>query len=99
MYFRWQPYAHNPTATPSHKERPDNVAMPPHPLLPQPSSTFTTKKQRILSQLAQPDDEYTDLSPKGSVDEGVRELIAEINAFDGLSLVGGRCVEMLDWRR
>lgn len=49
-----------------------------------PSDSFAEKKAKILSQLAVPDAEYTDLSPKGSVDEGIRDLIAEINEIDGL---------------
>lgn len=46
-------------------------------------STFQDKKRRILEDLATPSEEYTDLSPKGSVDEGVRELCDEINALEG----------------
>lgn len=52
--------------------------------LPPPSSTFTARKSKILSQLSLPDADYTDLSPKGSVDVGIRDLISEINARDGL---------------
>ncbi|KAL2172619.1 hypothetical protein VTG60DRAFT_4738 [Thermothelomyces hinnuleus] len=49
------------------------------------SSTFAAKKSRILSQLALPDDQYTDASPKGSVDAGIRGLIDRINtAHEGL---------------
>lgn len=44
---------------------------------------FQVKKQKILQQLEIPDDDYTDLSPKGSVDEAVRELVDEINKQDG----------------
>lgn len=47
-------------------------------------STFTRKKARILQDLSVPDNDYSDKSPKGSVDEGIRELIAEINAYEGL---------------
>ncbi|KAI2778115.1 methyltransferase TYW3-domain-containing protein [Daldinia loculata] len=51
--------------------------------LPMPPPTFTRRKIRILEQLARPDDEYTDASPKGSVDAGIRELIGEVNGLDG----------------
>jgi len=54
-----------------------------HPL-PPPHAAFLAKKSRILSQLSVPDAEYTDASPKGSVDEGIRHLIDEINGRDGL---------------
>ncbi|KAK4232348.1 methyltransferase TYW3-domain-containing protein [Podospora fimiseda] len=54
------------------------------PSLPTPSQTFSSRKLKILSQLSVPDEEYTDLSPKGSVDVGIRDLIAEINGRDGL---------------
>ena len=56
--------------------------------MPPPSSTtlpqsFILKKRRILEALAVPADQYDDLSPKGSVDEGIRDLIDEINALPG----------------
>jgi tRNA wybutosine-synthesizing protein 3 len=51
---------------------------------PSPSELFRSKKSKILEQLSVPDASYTDLSPKGSVDVGIRDLIAEINAIDGL---------------
>lgn len=57
--------------------------MPPPPL-PTPGPSFTRKKTAILSHLALPDAEYTDASPKGSVDEGIRALLAALNARDGL---------------
>lgn len=47
-------------------------------------SSFQRKKQRILDGLAKTQDEYTDLSPKGSVDAGIRDLIEEINQLDGI---------------
>ncbi|KAI1379195.1 methyltransferase TYW3-domain-containing protein [Hypoxylon crocopeplum] len=52
-------------------------------LLPAPPPTFAQRKTRILEQLAVPDAEYTDASPKGSVDAGIRDLIGEVNALDG----------------
>lgn len=45
--------------------------------------SFVSKKQRILQQLAVPAEQYDDLSPKGSVDEGIRDLIDEINGLEG----------------
>ncbi|KAI8193457.1 tRNA wybutosine-synthesizing protein 3 [Colletotrichum sp. SAR 10_65] len=51
--------------------------------LPSPPAAFTTRKHKILQQLSVPDAEYTDASPKGSVDVGIRELIGELNALDG----------------
>ena len=45
--------------------------------------SFISKKRRILEQLAIPASEYDDLSPKGSIDEGIRDLIDEINAIEG----------------
>ncbi|KAI1079661.1 methyltransferase TYW3-domain-containing protein [Whalleya microplaca] len=51
--------------------------------LPPPPPNFTQRKSRILEQLSIPDSEYTDASPKGSVDAGIRDLIDEINRLDG----------------
>lgn len=48
------------------------------------TSLFSQKKAKILSQLAVPETEYSDLSPKGSVDAGIRNLIDEINALEGV---------------
>lgn len=45
--------------------------------------SFIVKKQKILQQLAVPTEKYDDLSPKGSVDEGIRDLIDKINAIEG----------------
>ena len=47
-------------------------------------SAFCAKKQKIISALGIPDAEYSDLSPKGSVDEGIRDLINEINSINGV---------------
>jgi tRNA wybutosine-synthesizing protein 3 len=52
--------------------------------LPTPGPTFALKKQKILSQLSVPDADYTDASPKGSVDAGIRHLIDQTNAHEGL---------------
>lgn len=49
-----------------------------------------------------PDSDYTDLSPKGSVDEGIRNLIDEINVIDGLvttSSCAGRVSVFLEGRK
>lgn len=65
-----------------------------HPLAPLPK-VFVEKKARILSQLAVPMALYGDLSPKGSIDDGIRDLIDGINARDGLvttSSCAGRVV-------
>lgn len=54
---------------------------------------FEEKKNRIIRQLEVPEDEYSDLSPKGSIDAGIRDLIDEINAIPLLvttSSCGGR---------
>ncbi|KAL6882841.1 methyltransferase TYW3 domain-containing protein [Trichoderma longibrachiatum] len=70
--------------------------------LPQPSSLFTEKKSKILQQLAVPDIEYSDLSPKGSVDEGIRYLIDEINTAEGFvttSSCAGRASVFLEGRK
>jgi tRNA wybutosine-synthesizing protein 3 len=45
--------------------------------------SFLSKKRKILDQLSIPDSEYDDLSPKGSIDVGIRDLIDEINAIEG----------------
>ncbi|KHO00233.1 tRNA wybutosine-synthesizing protein [Metarhizium album ARSEF 1941] len=70
--------------------------------LPRPPQAFTAKKTRILQQLAAPDAEYADLSPKGSVDSGIRPLIDEINCADGFvttSSCAGRVSVFLEGER
>ena len=52
------------------------MAQPPPP-------SFIAKKKKILEQLSIPAEQYDDLSPKGSVDEGIRDMIDEINALEG----------------
>lgn len=47
-------------------------------------AAFDKSKEKILSALATPDADYTDLSPKGSVDEGIRDLINDINRMPGI---------------
>ncbi|KAL9625632.1 MAG: hypothetical protein Q9160_000345 [Pyrenula sp. 1 TL-2023] len=53
--------------------------MPPPPV----PLTFQQKKDQILAELAVPTAEYTDASPKGSVDEEIRDLIDFVNALEG----------------
>lgn len=65
-------------------------------------SRFASRKQKILEQLETPDDEYHDLSPKGSVDGPIRVLIGEINSLQGLvttSSCSGRISVFLEGRR
>ncbi|BAE62744.1 unnamed protein product [Aspergillus oryzae RIB40] len=63
---------------------------------------FESRKRKILAGLSVPDAEYTDLSPKGSVDEGIRDLIHEINTHPGLvttSSCAGRISVFLEGRK
>ena len=46
-------------------------------------TSFAAKKSQILLDLAAPGEAYTDNSPKGTVDVQIRELIDEINAYEG----------------
>lgn len=65
-------------------------------------SRFESRKRQILDQLDTPDSEYHDLSPKGSVDEPIRNLIREINALEGLvttSSCSGRISVYLEGRK
>ncbi|ORY12292.1 tRNA wybutosine-synthesizing protein [Clohesyomyces aquaticus] len=66
------------------------------------SSRFKAKKQAILQQLAVPEEEYHDLSPKGSIDLPIRSLIGEINRLKGLvttSSCSGRISVFLEGRK
>ncbi|RWA12036.1 hypothetical protein EKO27_g3085 [Xylaria grammica] len=70
--------------------------------LPPPPPNFLRKKERILEALAVPDAEYSDASPKGSVDAGIRDLIGEINALDGFvttSSCAGRVSVFVEGRK
>ncbi len=58
--------------------------MPQSRQLPPVSAAFAAKKAQVLSLLTQPEEDYTDKSPKGTVDAQIRDLIDEINAYDGL---------------
>ena len=65
-------------------------------------AAFTTKKAKILEALSVPNESYTDLSPKGSVDEGIRELISSINTLDGVvttSSCAGRISVFLEGKK
>ncbi|KAG6002219.1 hypothetical protein E4U21_003310 [Claviceps maximensis] len=69
---------------------------------PKPSAGFATKKTRILEQLAVPEAEYTDASPKGTIDTGIRDLIDEINVAEGFvttSSCAGRVSVFLEGRK
>lgn len=74
--------------------------MPPQPpSLPQ---SFISRKALILSALSLPAEQYDDLSPKGSIDEGIRDLIEGINAREGwvtTSSCAGRCVVFVEGER
>lgn len=63
---------------------------------------FQSRKDKILADLSIPDAEYTDLSPKGSIDEAIRDLIGDVNALPGLvttSSCAGRISVFLEGRR
>ena len=45
---------------------------------------FAARKSAILTSLALPSSEYSDLSPKGSVDKAIIPLIEKINGLEGL---------------
>ncbi|KAG6018813.1 hypothetical protein E4U41_003556, partial [Claviceps citrina] len=69
---------------------------------PTPSAAFAAKKTKILQQLAVPEAEYADASPKGTIDTGIRHLIDRINAADGFvttSSCAGRVSVFLQGRR
>lgn len=64
--------------------------------------SFVSKKSRILASLSVPVEQYDDLSPKGSVDIGIRDLIDEINALEGCvttSSCAGRISVFLEGKR
>ncbi|CAN8100637.1 unnamed protein product [Discula destructiva] len=93
-----------PLCSPAPKPPPSSPSpSPPASLaaVPIPQS-FTQRKRRILAALAVPDDEYTDLSPKGTVDAGIRALIGELNSVEGFvttSSCAGRVSVFLEGRR
>ncbi|KAF2446926.1 hypothetical protein P171DRAFT_471362 [Karstenula rhodostoma CBS 690.94] len=63
---------------------------------------FQTRKQKILEQLSVPEEQYQDLSPKGSVDAPIRALIGDLNILEGLvttSSCSGRISVFLEGRK
>ena len=63
------------------------------------SQSFDEKKQRILSDLATPVSDYSDKSPKGSVDVQILDLIDLVNSHDGwvtTSSCAGRAAVFLE---
>ncbi|KAL4883855.1 methyltransferase TYW3-domain-containing protein [Aspergillus karnatakaensis] len=63
---------------------------------------FITRKSKILADLSTPEEQYSDASPKGSVDEGIRDLIHDINVLPGLvttSSCAGRISVFLEGRK
>jgi tRNA wybutosine-synthesizing protein 3 len=65
-------------------------------------TAFGIKKQNILQQLTVPQEEYSDRSPKGSIDEGIQELVDEINSISGLvttSSCAGRISVFLEGKK
>ncbi|KAI9786424.1 MAG: hypothetical protein M1839_006884 [Geoglossum umbratile] len=65
-------------------------------------SVFERKKSSIVAQLQAPDDQYSDLSPKGTVDIGIRPLMYNINSKEGLvttSSCAGRVSIFLEGKR
>jgi tRNA wybutosine-synthesizing protein 3 len=64
--------------------------------------SFATKKAKIMADLNVPGTEYADKSPKGSVDEGVQDVIALINGQEGwvsTSSCAGRVSVFVEGRR
>jgi tRNA wybutosine-synthesizing protein 3 len=65
-------------------------------------SVFERKKSTIVAQLQLPDIQYSDLSPKGTVDVGIRPLVYNINSREGLvttSSCAGRVSVFLEGRK
>lgn len=66
------------------------------------SAAFTAKKAKIVQQLSTSDEDYTDASPIGKVDENIRNLVDEINTLDSLvttSSCSGRIAVYLEGRK
>lgn len=71
------------------------------PLPPIPTS-YASKKAAIISSLSAPEDTYADLSPKGTVDDAIKDLIDRINALEGIvttSSCAGRVSVFLEGRK
>ncbi|OAR01051.1 hypothetical protein LLEC1_06081 [Akanthomyces lecanii] len=70
--------------------------------LPLPGASFEARKSIILQQLAVPDADYSDASPKGTVDVGIRPLLAKINESTGFvttSSCAGRVSVFVEGRK
>lgn len=70
--------------------------------LPLPGPGFEVRKAKILEQLAVPDDEYSDASPKGTVDVGIRPLLTKVNDAAGFvttSSCAGRVSVFVEGRK
>ncbi|KAJ8105935.1 hypothetical protein OPT61_g9874 [Boeremia exigua] len=79
-----------------------SLPTPPFKYIATMASRFEARKQKILEQLDAPDEEYHDLSPKGSIDAPIRDLISEINGFEGIvttSSCSGRISVFLEGRK
>ena len=64
--------------------------------------SFAKKKATILAALATPKESYSDFSPKGSVDAGIKDLIDRINRLEGIvttSSCAGRISVFLEGRK
>ncbi len=67
-----------------------------------PPPSFAEKKAKITAHLDLPASEYTDLSPKGTVDVGLLDVIREVNAAEGFvttSSCAGRASVFLEGSR
>ncbi|KAH0564975.1 hypothetical protein GP486_001638 [Trichoglossum hirsutum] len=65
-------------------------------------STFEKKKNSIVARLQVPDFQYSDLSPKGTMDVGIRPLVHNVNSKEGLvttSSCAGRVSVFLEGTR
>jgi tRNA wybutosine-synthesizing protein 3 len=82
---------HSPTGTSSRLLLPESstLKLTPEPPTEQVSDRkripklFQGKKEGILEALAVPEVDYSDRSPKGSVDEGVKNVLELVNGFEG----------------
>lgn len=65
-------------------------------------ATFTQKKTAILTSLSAPASTYSDLSPKGTVDTAIQDLIDRLNTLEGVvttSSCAGRVSVFLEGRK
>ena len=83
-------------------EHPPALAHTTMPKLPPIPSAFAAKKATILASLALPSSEYSDLSPKGTIDEAIIPLIEKINQLEGVvttSSCAGRVSVFLEGKK